>query len=119
MDYTNITLLGLGILGILMHNLLNLNKINKAAKGNINLLQYLKIEVYGILLSICVIFVCLIVKTEIQQLNAVGKWLGLSFVTVGYMAQSLVITFMGRAAKIIDSDIGGYKAPKDQEQQNQ
>ena len=101
MDYTVITLGFLGLFGIFIHNLKNLNALNKKSEGNLNLVKYLKLEIYAILLSICVVAVALIAQQEIKQLEAVGKWLGLSFVAIGYMAQSIVISFAGRAENFL------------------
>ena len=100
--YTGITLFALGILGVLLHNLVELNKLNKASKGNVNILQYLKMEVFSIIISVIVVIVCVITSHEIKQLEAVGKWLGLAFIAIGYMGQSLLIFFMGKAQKQID-----------------
>jgi len=102
MNYTNLTLFGLGVLGVLLHNLVELNKLNKNSKGNLNLKQYLKIERFSIAISLIVCFVALLVKSEITQLEQVGKWLGLAFMAIGYMGQSLLIWFMGKANKVID-----------------
>lgn len=104
MNYTNITLIALGMLGVLLHNLVELNKLNRVAKGNLNLLQYFKIEIFSILISAIVVVVALIIKSEIQQLEQVGKWLGLAFIAIGYMGQSLLIFVMGKANKIIDKE---------------
>lgn len=104
MNYTNITLFGLGLLGILLHNLVELNKLNKASKGSLNIKQYLKLESYSIAISIVVIVVALVIKHEITQLEAAGKWLGLAFMTIGYMGQSLLVFVMGKANKVIDKD---------------
>jgi hypothetical protein len=102
MEYTLPILAAFGVLGILIHNLIKLNEINRAADGNINLWKYYKLERFSIALSCCVITVALIARTEISQLESVGKWLGLAFTTAGYMAQSIVITFMGRAKKFME-----------------
>jgi hypothetical protein len=102
MNYTNFTLYGLGILGVLLHNLVELNKLNKASRGNLNLKQYLRIEAFSIIISLIICFVALLVKTEISQLEQVGKWLGLAFMAIGYMGQSLLIFVMGKANKVID-----------------
>ena len=104
MNYTILTLSLLGLFGILIHNLKKLNELNRKLKGDINLLQYFKLEVFSILLSVCVVVVALIAQQEIKQLEAVGKWLGLSFVAIGYMAQSMVITFAGRAEKYLNEE---------------
>lgn len=102
MDYTVLTLGGLGLLGILIHNLVKLNNINRASDGNINLWKYLRVEIFSILISVCVVVVALIARNEVRQLQQVGSWLGLSFVAIGYMAQSIVVSFMGKAQKIIE-----------------
>ena len=104
MNYTNFTLFALGILGVLLHNLVELNKLNRASKGSLNILQYLKIEVFSFIISAIVVFVCILVKAEIQQLEQIGKWLGVGFVAIGYMGQSLLIWTMGKASKVIDKD---------------
>ena len=74
MNYTLITLALLGLFGIFIHNLKNLNALNKKSDGELNLGKYLKLEIYAILLSICVVAVALIAQQEIKQLEAVGKW---------------------------------------------
>lgn len=115
MDYTLFTLAALGLFGILIHNLVKLNSINREAKGEINLFQYFKIERFSLLLSICVVAVCLIVRTEVKQLELIGNWLGLAFVAIGYMAQSIVVSFSNKAQKYLDDKTGTYSAPKDDE----
>ena len=102
MNYTNVTLYGLLILGVLLHNLVELNKLNRNLKGNVKITEYLKIERFSIIISLLVGVVAIIVKTEIKQIEAAGKWLGLAFVAIGYMGQSLLIFAMGKASKIID-----------------
>jgi len=103
MNYTNLTLIGLGILGVLLHNLIEMNKINRAYAGNINLGQYLKLERFSIIISIIVVCVAVIIKSEIQQLEQVGKWLGVAFIAIGYMGQSLLVFTMGKASKVINN----------------
>lgn len=102
MNYTNLALLGLGLLGVLLHNLIEMNKINRAHAGNINIGQYLKIERFSIIISVIVCFVAVMVKTEIKQIEQAGKWLGLAFVAIGYTGQSLLIFAMGKATKVMD-----------------
>lgn len=106
MNYNNLTLFCLGMLGVLLHNLVELNKLNKASKGNLNIRQYLKLELFSILISMVVLVVCIVIKSEIKQLEQVGKWLGLAFMSIGYMGQSLLIFVMGKANKVIDKDNG-------------
>lgn len=103
MDYKLITLALLGFLGILIHNLKNLNEINRKNDGTVNLFKYWKLERFSILLSICLIGVCLLARTEIKQLREVGNWLGMAFVAIGYMAQSIVVSFGNKAQKYLDN----------------
>lgn len=104
MNYTNAVLILLGMLGVLLHNLIEMNKLNRANQGNIKIGQYLKIERFTIMISIIVVIIAVIVKQEIKQLEAVGKWLGVAFIAIGYMGQSLLIFTMGKASKVIDND---------------
>ena len=104
MSYTNIALFGLGLLGILLHNLVQLNKINKANPGKFSLLNYFKLEVFSIIIAIVMVFTAIIIKVEISQLEQAGKWLGLSFIAIGYMGQSLLIFVMGKANKVIEKE---------------
>lgn len=102
MDYNNYWLAAFGIFGILLHNLVKMNELNRKPENNFSLAKYLKIEMFSIMISVCVVIVGIIAKHEIKQLEAVGKWLGLSFVAIGYMAQSILISFMGKAQHYID-----------------
>jgi len=104
MNYTNAVLILLGMLGVLLHNLIEMNKLNRASQGNIKIGQYLKIERFTILISAIVVIIAVIVKQEIGQLEAVGKWLGVAFIAIGYMGQSLLIFTMGKASKVIDQN---------------
>lgn len=105
MNYTNITLYGLGMLGILLHNLVELNKINRDPNTkNFTIKGYFKVEAYSIVISLIVCFVALLVKHEITQLEQVGKLLGLAFMAIGYMGQSLLIFVIGKANKVIDKE---------------
>ena len=101
MEYKLFTLFGLGILGVLLHNLVEMNKINKESNGNINIHQYLKTEIFSILISVIVVIVAVIASHEIEELDIAGNYLGLGFMAIGYMGQSVLISFMGKAkAKI-------------------
>lgn len=101
---TNIYLVVLGMLGILLHNLVELNKINKATKGNISINKYLRLERFSIAIAAIMVIVCVMIKHEIVQLEAAGKWIGLAFISIGYMGQSLLIFVMGKASKSIGKD---------------
>jgi hypothetical protein len=93
-----------GLFGILVHNLIKLNKINQKQKGNTNLGEYWNMERFAILISICVVIVSLIAQHEIKQLQTVGNYMVLSFFAIGYMAQSIVVSYMGKAEKFLESD---------------
>lgn len=102
--YTNLILFALGMLGVFLHNLVSLNKINKDTNGNAKLLQYLKVEVYSILINVVIVIVAIITKEEFKELHEIGAGIGLGFVAIGYMGQSLLIWKMGRFAKAVGSD---------------
>lgn len=104
MTYTIYILFALGLLGILLHNLIKMDSLNRKSKGNLNLRQYLALEWISILISVVVVVVALIAQTEIKQLSVVGNYLGLAFVAIGYMAQSIVVSYMGKAEKFLQSD---------------
>lgn len=105
MNYTHIALLCLSFLGIILHILVELNKLNKQSKGSFTLKKYFEVEIYSILISIIVSIVCVYVSQEIKQLEQVGRWLGLAFVAIGYMGQSLLIAFMGKAQIVVDNTL--------------
>ena len=109
MNYTIITLAALGIFGIIIHNLVKLNKLNRENQGTLNFGKYLALERFTILLSICVVAVALIIRTEIKELEIAGKYLGFAFVAIGYTAQSIVTSYSSRAERFI-------KATNNQEQ---
>jgi hypothetical protein len=102
--YTNFTLIALGLLGVLSHNLVELAKINRATNGKANIVEYLKIEKFSVILSVIIVCIAILAKQEISQLEQIGKWLGLGFMAIGYMGQSLLVFFMGKASKQIGKD---------------
>lgn len=95
-------LFALGCLGILLHNLIKMNDINRASDGHINLWQYFKLERFSILISVIIVVVCIIAKEEVIQLEQFGKYLGLGFMAIGYMGQSILVWRMGKAAKFME-----------------
>ena len=102
MNYTPLVLFAFAVLGILMHNLIKMDEINRENNGEFNFLKYLKVEKFSILVSLCVAIVCVMASQEIKQLHDVGNWLGLAFVAIGYMAQSMLVKYMGKAEKIVN-----------------
>jgi len=104
MSYTLLTLFGLGLLGVVLHNLVKLNDIKRAnPNGDVNYGKYFKMESISIIISIIVIAALTWTSQEIKELANAGKWLGLGFVAAGYLAQSLLIKFMGKAQKVLDA----------------
>lgn len=113
MNYNQPTLIGLGLFGVLLHCLIQLHKQNKETQGKAKLLDYLKLEIYSILISISMAVGSSFVGNEIEAvLEKIGySWLlGLCFITIGYMGQSLLIAFMGKASKVI----GNTSPPTDE-----
>lgn len=117
MNYTNFVLFMLGMLGILMHNFMKMDSINKQYEGGFKLIKYIAIERFSILLSICVVVCAIIVKSEVKKLDMVGEYIGIGFIAIGYMAQSILTKYMGKVDNHIDQKTK-YKAPNDEEQQN-
>jgi hypothetical protein len=103
-NYTPIVLFGLGVLGIVLHILVELNKLNRSSNLTFSVSKYLKLEIYSILISLIMCFVSVIISQEIKQIAIVGKWLGLAFMAIGYMGQSLLIFMMGKANKIVNNE---------------
>ena len=102
MNYTLPILLLLGLFGILIHNLIKMDEINKKENGEFSFAKYIKIERFSIAISVCVVFAAVIISQEIKQLEQVGKWLGAAFIAIGYMAQSIVVKYMGKAEKMLN-----------------
>jgi hypothetical protein len=103
MNYTILFLFAVGCVGVLLHNLVKIDDINKNPHlGNFNIGKYWGREWASILISVIVVAVAAFLQEEIKQLHQAGKWLGLGFVALGYMAQSVLIKIMGKAQKAID-----------------
>lgn len=104
MNYTNLVLFALGLFGILIHNLIKVDTLNRQSEGHFDFKKFISLEWPSIAISFSVVGVCLIAKHEVKQLEEVGKWLGLAFVTIGYTAQSIVYKYLGTAEKKIKGD---------------
>ncbi len=96
-------LFGLGVLGIVCHNLLAIIKLKKAGKFY-SYVKYLQAEIESILLSGFIVAAAVLCKQEVKSLDAAGAYLGLGFVAIGYMGQSIFITLMGRIQKNFNDD---------------
>ena len=95
-------LASLGLLGVLLHNLVKLNDLNKECQGHLDFGQYFRLEWISILISVIVVIGATEVSQEIVQLEQAGKWLGFGFIAVGYLAQSLLVKVMGKAQAFMD-----------------
>lgn len=117
MNYNQITLIGLGLFGVLMHCLVELHKINKRTNGKAKLKEYINLEIYSILISTCMAIASSFIGAEIKTaLDKIGwGWLfGASFIAIGYMGQSLLVFVMGRASgKIGMNDSGPVSSDTD------
>lgn len=103
MEYTNPILFVLGLFGILIHNLMKIEGINRRENGNFKFWPFIRLEWPSMAVSLCVILVCILAKTEIKKLEQVGAYLGLAFVAIGYMAQSIIYHFVGKAEKKLNA----------------
>lgn len=100
-NYTELTLFALGIMGVLLHNLVKMNELNKAPENNFTIAKYIMVERFSIIIAFIMVGASVLVSNEIKQLEQAGKWLGLGFLCIGYMGQSLLIKFIGKAEKVI------------------
>lgn len=105
MTYSTLVLAALSLVGVLLHNLVKINEINKDPhKGVFSFSSYFSKEWASIMISCIVGIVAAFLKTEIKQLDAAGNWLGLGFIAIGYMAQSVLVSVMGKASKVLGTD---------------
>jgi len=106
MNYNDLALFGFGLGGILIHNLIKINELNKS--GKFAAAKYFGMEWASISISMIILFLCIMGKHEVAQLEGAGTWLGLAFTTIGYMGQSIFVKYMGKATKAL----GGDETPK-------
>lgn len=99
--YTPFVLGTLGVLGILLHNLVQLAKINKQTGGKANIFKYWQLEKYSILIALIVVIIAVVALEELTQIEQFANWKGLGFIAIGYMGQSLLVFAMGKASSLI------------------
>lgn len=109
MEYNILALVGFGLGGILIHNLVKLDKLNRKGDGKVNILKYWQMERFTLILSVISVVLGAFISDEIKVLHDAGIGLGLGFISLGYMAQSIVVSFMGRAEQRIKADINNDK----------
>lgn len=102
--YSTFILCFLGMIGIVLHNLVKIDSLNRKGQGSINLRQYFLVEWVTILIS--VIVVCLgafFLQKELKQyFEMFTKYVGIGFLFFGYFAQSLLVKAAGKGEKYID-----------------
>ena len=101
-NYHIITLVAFGLLGVLLHNLVKLDSINRQSDGKVNLLKYFALERFSIFISIIVVVCAAMASQEIKELKLAGNYLGLGFISIGYLAQSILVKAMGKVSKNIN-----------------
>ena len=103
MIYSNLLLIGMGFAGILIHNLIKINDINKSG-STFNLASYWAKEWAAILINVIVVLCALGAKHEIKELEVAGNYLAFGFLCIGYMGQSILVKFIGTASKKLGID---------------
>lgn len=99
--YTPLILLLFGMSGILLHNLVKLNKLNKKTKGEIKLSEYWKYERFSVAIAIIMVVLAVISSQEIVSLKLAGNWISGAFIFIGYAGQSLLVSLIGRAENAV------------------
>lgn len=94
-NYSNLSLFGLGVLGILLHAMFNINKLKKTKLPDgkmydFKISEYFGLEWASMATSFILLIICMMVKSEIKQLEAAGNWLGVGFASIGFMSQSIL-----------------------------
>lgn len=102
MNYNDLALFGFGLGGVLIHNLIKINELNKS--GKFSAVKYFGMEWASISISMIILLLCIMGKHEVAQLEGAGTWLGFAFVTIGYMGQSIFVKYMGKANKALGGD---------------
>ena len=104
-QYNDLILFAFGVGGILIHNLTKIYELKRA--GTFVGVKYFAMEWPAIAISLILVVLAIFGKREVSQLEQAGKWLGFAFVTIGYMGQSLLVKYMGKAEKIVNDQTNG------------
>lgn len=114
MNYTNLFLFGLGMLGVIFHVLTEIDNKIKSKEG-FTFGSYFASQWASILSSICVVVFVILVKHEVAALEKAGKWLGLFVGAIGYSGRSVAVKGIRLFKKKIFSNFGDDKdADKDE-----
>ncbi len=113
MTYTPLILLGLGFSGVLFHNLIKLNAINRKNKGIVNFGEYFALERFTILISLFFVGFLVVIKSELTGVETISKWIGTAFGLAGYLAQSLIVSFTSTTEQFIKDKIEAINDKKE------
>lgn len=103
--YTNSIILLLGFIGILLHVLKDINKINHQENASANIKKYFKVEWAAILISAILVIATTILKREVSEFENLGMYMGGVTMMIGYTANSLLAGFESKANKFIETKI--------------
>lgn len=95
-----------GFLGILLHCLIEMNKINKQLNGEFKLRPYLRIERFNIAISFVAVITSVVCASLIKKMMSAEYYLCPAYVCIGYFGQSILIAAFGKAAKFVQALTG-------------
>lgn len=98
-------LIGLGLLGMMLHVFLKLRNYAVKQKTPVNVLEYLKAEWYNLVISFIVVIIFVAAKHDIPNipgLQWVDKALSFGMVVIGYSGQSIAVSIFGKYDKVIN-----------------
>lgn len=107
MDTQVVYLFVSALIGVLLHNLVNLNNINRRNKGTVNWGEYYALERFSILISVIVVGACSFLLNEdihnylASNSSNLAKYVRTGFIILGYFAQSILVSVMGKAEKYV------------------
>jgi hypothetical protein len=107
--YTKFVLFILGLAGILLHHLTKMDEINRRGNGTLNFKSYFMLERFSFVISlITVSLASYLLDRELSVYLATIGWFkylfGSFMVVVGYMGQSLLVKYMGKAGDFFKAD---------------
>lgn len=105
---TNEKMIVMGMIGVLVHNLIQVDKRNKSGK-RFDILAYYRTEWASVVLSILLVVGAVIAKDEIKSIKAgsivMGDYFAIFMALWGYSGQSLFLKFVRFATKLYTGNI--------------
>lgn len=116
---TNEKLIAMGMIGVLVHNLTELDKRKKSGK-RFNIIAYYQLQWASVVLSIILVIGAVIAKDEIKSLKAgslvMGDYFAIFMAVWGYSGQSIFLKFVRFVKKLYTGDMTHEnKEPKNNE----